>query len=74
MRISVGFERIIRQVALLCIELGKKMLGYSILTKYAPHSSSKYINYIIHNTQELNAYRNSQNPIISLPVMPAKKQ
>lgn len=36
-------------------------------------SSSKYIEYLIYNTKELEGYRNAKHQIISLPVM-AKRQ
>lgn len=67
-RISPNFDRLLRELALVCLEANKKLLSYKILTKYAPNST-KIINYLIQNTNDLSSYRNQGSVIVSLPVM-----
>ena len=59
-------------MGLVCLESNKKLLAYSLFTKYIPHSSGNYIEYLIHNTSDLAEYR-APPPIVNLPTMTAKK-
>ena len=47
---SIGFDRIVREVGMVCIETNKKSIAYTLFTKYIPQSSAKFIDYLIHNT------------------------
>ena len=57
---------------MVCLENNKKLLAYTLFTRYIPQSSTKYIDYLIHNTPELAEYKSAPN-IVQLPIMPAKK-
>ena len=59
-------------MGMVCLEAGKKLTAYDLFIKYAPNSTSRYIDYLIHNTPELADYR-AAPPIVQLPVMAAKK-
>lgn len=72
-RISPNFDRLLRELALVCLEANKKLLSYQILTKYAP-SSTKIINYLIQNTNELSSYRNQGSVIVNLPAMNKRQE
>jgi hypothetical protein len=66
---SVNFEKIIRELSLICLENNKKLVAYTLLTKYIGQSSYQYIVYLIQNTEELASYRNHTHPIVTLPIM-----
>jgi hypothetical protein len=59
----------VRELALVCLEVDKKVLAYTLFTKYIGDSSFSYIGYLIQNTPELAEYRPKSTAVVSLPVM-----
>lgn len=47
---SIEFDKIVREMGMVCLESNKKLLAYTLFTKYIPQSSARYIDYLIHNT------------------------
>ena len=69
---SVEFDKIVREMGMICLENNKKLLAYTLFTKYIPQSSTNFIDYLIHNTPELADYKTAPS-IVQLPVMAAKR-
>ena len=69
---SAAFDRILRETAMVCLEAGKKVLAYTIFSKYLSSSSFRFIDYLVNTTEELVQYRSNQIFTVSLPVMTRK--
>lgn len=59
---------------MVCLEVNKKLLSYSLLTTYVAASSGKYINCLIQNTADLSKYRNQAPVVLNLPVMSKRQE
>ena len=72
--ISAAFERILRELAFICLENNHKLLAHQIFTEYLPYSSQRHIDYLVNNTEELHHLKKNNQAPIALPFMQKKKE